>query len=199
MAFRARIYDVLEGNDPRLGHAYILFNNAVIVLAVVAYATATMPDLSAPMRDALYVAETFVLVAFATDYLLRLICAPHPLGYVFSFWGIIDLIAWAPVLFLSGADLSSARILRLIQLARILKLMRLARAVDILFGALRDVRDQLLVFLIFTVIMLFLASVGIYQFEHPAQPDLFKSSPCHTRCGGRWRRCRPWAMATSIP
>jgi len=186
MTVRARIYDVLEGNDPRFGKPYVLFNNAVIVLAVVAYAASTMPELPQAMHHALLVAETVIIVTFAADYLLRLFCAPNALGYAFSFWGVIDLIAWAPALLLSGTDLSSARVLRLIQLARLLKLMRLAKAFDILLGALRDVRDQLIVFVIFTLIVLFLASVGIYQFEHPAQPELFKSVP-HSM----W-----WAVAT---
>lgn len=186
MQIRARIHDVLEGDDPRLGRPYVIFNNAMIVLAVLAYAIATMPDLPARLRDALRLAEALVIAAFAADYLLRLASAPRPLGYAFGFWGIIDLIAWAPALLLGGTDLSSARVLRLIQLARILKLMRLARAFDILLGALRDVRDQLLVFVIFTLIMLFLAAVGIYQFEHPAQPELFKSVP-----HAMW-----WAVAT---
>ncbi|MHA3977813.1 ion transporter [Halovulum sp. GXIMD14794] len=186
MALRARIYDVLEGNDPRFGRPYLFFNNAVIVLAVVAYAASTMPDLSENTRLVLYAIETVVIFTFALDYMLRLISAPSALGYVFSFWGIVDLIAWAPALLLGGTDLSSTRIIRLIQLARVLKLLRLAKAFDILLGALKDVREQLIVFVIFTLIMLFLASVGIYQFEHPAQPELFKSVP-HSM----W-----WAVAT---
>ena len=52
--------------------------------------------------------------------------------------------------------------------------------------ALNDIRDQLLVFLVLTLVVLYLAAVGIYQFEHEAQPDVFKSVP-----HAMW-----WAVAT---
>ena len=64
--------------------------------------------------------------------------------------------------------------------------MHLTHAIDQLAAALHDIRDQLIVFLILTLIVLYLASVGIYIFEHEAQPDVFASVP-HSM----W-----WAVAT---
>ena len=108
------------------------------------------------------------------------------MGYAFSFWGIIDLIAFLPALIFAGTDLSSARALRLIQIARILKLMHLTHAIEQLAKALHDIRDQLIVFLILTLIVLYLAAVGIYLFENKAQPEVFASVP-----HAMW-----WAVAT---
>lgn len=186
MAWRDSIRSVLDGTDARFGKPYAFFITGVTVWAVLAYATSTLPDLPQDVRSALHLTEVAVVAAFATDYFARLLTAPKPLGYALSGWGIVDLVASLPALVLTGTDLSSARILRLIQLARILKLVRLAHAFDHLFGAVRDIREQLLVFLILTLIVLFLAAVDIYQFEHPAQPEVFKSIP-HSL----W-----WAVAT---
>lgn len=177
MSRRETLYAILDGVHPIWGRPYALFNNLVIVVAVLVYAVSTMPNLSSAQTLALQLAEVFVITTFAADYLLRLGTAPHPIRYAFSFWGIIDLIAFLPALVLAGTDLTSARILRLIQLARVLKLMRLAHAFDHMVDALRDIREQLLIFLILTLIVLFLSAVGIYQFEHAAQPDVFVSVP----------------------
>ncbi|MEM8657143.1 MAG: ion transporter [Pseudomonadota bacterium] len=177
MPQRARLYAILNGDDETWGRPYALFTNCVIVTAVAVYAFSTMPDLSPEVLLTLQLLEVAVITAFAADYFMRLSCAPKPLAYAFSFWGIIDLIAFLPALVLAGTDLTSARILRLIQLARVLKLMRLANAFDQMVSALSEIREQLLIFLILTLIVLFLSAVGIYQFEHRAQPDVFVSVP----------------------
>ncbi len=183
---RPRVHAVLSGTHHRWGRPYGLFNAGVIVLAVVVYMLSTVPDLPRPMLTALHWAEWFVIAAFAADYGARVWASPRPAGYVFSFWGIVDLIAFAPALLVAGGELTSTRLLRLVQLARLLKLMRLARAYDQLVAALRDVREQLLVFLVLTLITLVLCAIGIYQFEHPAQPEVFVSVP-----HALW-----WAVAT---
>lgn len=174
---RDSLYATLEGAHPKWGRPYALFSNIVIVVAVLVYALSTLPTLSPAMRLTLQLAEVFVITVFATDYVLRLTSAPKPLKYALSFWGVIDLIAFLPALILAGTDLTSARLLRLIQLARILKLTRLASAFDNMLAAVREIREQLLIFLILTLIVLFLSAVGIYQFEHKAQPDVFVSVP----------------------
>lgn len=183
---RQTLYAILEGDHPRFGRPYAIFTNLVILMAVLVYILSTLPDLSLSARLTLQTAEVFVITTFAADYFARLFTAPRPLKYAFSFWGIVDLIAFLPALVLAGTEFSSARLLRLVQLARVLKLMRLAHAFDTMVGALRAIREQLLVFLMLTLIVLVLASVGIYHFEHQAQPDVFKSVP-----HALW-----WAVAT---
>jgi voltage-gated potassium channel len=55
------------------------------------------------------------------------------------------------------------------------------------FGkALNLAREEAVLFMLVTAILLFLSAVGIYYFEHQAQPDNFKSIP-HSL----W-----WAVAT---
>ncbi|MEM8872552.1 MAG: ion transporter, partial [Pseudomonadota bacterium] len=177
MPDRHNLYTILDGTHARWGRPYALFTNTVIVVAVAVYAFSTMPGLSQSAILTLQLLEVAVIAVFAGDYFLRLACSPKPLAYATSFWGIVDLIAFLPALVLAGSDLTSARILRLIQLARVLKLMRLANALDQMLEALGEIRDQLLIFLILTLIVLFLSAVGIYQFEHRAQPDVFVSVP----------------------
>ncbi len=186
MTRRQIIHSILEGTHLKWGRPYGLLNSGVIVLAVLTYTFATVPDLSPSAFTAIVLLEALVVGFFAADYAARLISSPHPFKYAFSFWGIVDLLAWLPAVLFVGSSFTAARALRLVQLARILKLVRLAHAFDHMIAAVRDIRDQLLIFLMLTLIVLFLAAVGIYHFEHDAQPEVFASIP-----HALW-----WAVAT---
>lgn len=186
MAGHSGLRSILEGWHPRYGKAYALLSTTITLVAVTAYTIGTIPDLPPWAVLTLQLVEVAVIALFAGDYFLRLAAAEKPLRYVFSFWGLVDLVAFLPALVMAGTELTSARALRLIQLARVLKLGRLAHAFDQLYAALRSIRDQLVAVLLLALIMLFLASVGIYHFEHAAQPEKFASIP-----HAMW-----WAIAT---
>ena len=47
-----------------------------------------------------------------------------------------------------------------------------ADARDITF---KSIKEELVLFFILTLFLLFISSVGIYYFENPAQPEVFKS------------------------
>ena len=49
---------------------------------------------------------------------------------------------------------------------------------------MRLVKEELVLFLYITLIVLFLSSIGIYYFEKDAQPEVFSS--LLDACGGRW-------------
>jgi sigma-B regulation protein RsbU (phosphoserine phosphatase) len=69
----------------------------------------------------LRVTEIIVVAVFSFEYLLRIIAAPGKLGFIFSYQGIIDLLAIAPF-YLTGFDARWLRALRLLRLLRVLKL-----------------------------------------------------------------------------
>lgn len=93
-----------------------------------------------------------------------------------SFYGLIDFLAIIPFYLSLGAlDLRSVRILRLMRLLRIAKLQRYGAAWQRLRLAFSDVKDELAVYFGLTVILIYLASVGIYYCEHDAQPEVFRS------------------------
>jgi voltage-gated potassium channel len=118
-----------------------------------------------------------VLSLFAVEYLTRVVCAPRPLRYIFSFWGLIDLLAILPLLALLNPEWLAIRVLRLLRLIRLLKLFRTSRALDRMARAFRSVRGELTVFAVLAALVLYVAAVGIYVFEHPVQPEAFSSIP----------------------
>lgn len=112
--------------------------------------------------------------------------ADNKLRFIFSFLGIIDLISILPFYFAIGIDLRSIRAIRLFRLFRIFKLVRYNKAIQRFHHALVIAREEIILYLIMTLLLLYFASVGIYYFEHETQPDVF-SSVFHSL----W-----WAVAT---
>ena len=55
-----------------------------------------MPELSPSFRQILHISETVITVLFTVEYVLRVVTAPSKLHYVFSFYGIVDLLAILP-------------------------------------------------------------------------------------------------------
>lgn len=159
---------------------------AAIVVSCVLIALETVPSIHAQHGALLLVLEFAFLMLFVAEYITRLICSPRPLDYALSFWGIVDLLACLPALLFLLPDWQVLRSLRLVRMIRLLKLFRLSHALDRVERAFYAVRDELAVFVFLALLVLFLAAVGIYHFEHAAQPDVFGSIPASL-----W-----WALAT---
>lgn len=67
------------------------------------------------------------------------------------------------------------RAFRLLRLFRILKLARYNAAIRRFHRALVIAKEEIILFLCITIILLWLSAVGIYYCEHEAQPEAFKS------------------------
>ncbi len=76
-----------------------------------------------------------------------------------------------------GLDLRGIRALRLLRLFRILKLARYSQAISRLGLALKLAREELILFLAMSIVVIYLAAVGIYYFERDVQPEAFASIP----------------------
>jgi sigma-B regulation protein RsbU (phosphoserine phosphatase) len=100
------------------------FDNLIlglIIFSVASIGVESIPDLPQWTVQLLRVTEIIVVAVFSFEYLLRIIAAPGKLGFIFSYQGIIDLLAIAPF-YLTGFDARWLRALRLLRLLRVLKL-----------------------------------------------------------------------------
>ncbi|SOH93639.1 voltage-gated potassium channel [Monaibacterium marinum] len=170
-----RVQSLLDGSDPEWGHMMLVAQQSVILLAIVAFTISTMPDLPEWLDNMLDVVNMFVLVIFASEYLRRLWAALSRLGYMFSLWGIIDLLSFLPTMLIASTQSQGVRALRLLQLVRIAKVGRYSRALLRLARALNEVRSELTLGLFLAGLVLYVAASGIWIFERSAQPELFGS------------------------
>ena len=163
-----------------------LFIQALILFSLLTFSLETLPNLSEKERHWLYISEIVTIGIFTIEYLTRLILSKRKLSYIFSFFGIIDLISILPFYIGLGIDLRSLRAVRFVRLLRLFKMARYSKALQRFHRAFIISKEEIILFFISACIMLYLAGVGIYYFEHEAQPKVFASV-----FDGLW-----WAVAT---
>ena len=148
---------------------------ALIILSLITFALETLPNLSAKQCQILRWFEVGTVSVFTVEYLFRVFFSKPRRAYALSFFGIVDLIAILPFYVATGIDLTSVRAFRLLRLFRLLKLARYSLAMQRYHRAFKIAREELVLFGFTSLIMFYLASVGIYYFENQAQPEVFSS------------------------
>lgn len=161
--------------DSKMGRRFSIFIQILIVLSLVSFSLETLPNLNIASRQFLGYLEIFCMLIFSLEYALRIVFASEKRSYLFSFYGIIDFIAIVPFYISMGVDLRSVRILRVFRLFRIFKLIRYNKALTHFKSAASEAKEEVVLFLLIISILLYLSSVGIYFFEHQAQPEKFSS------------------------
>ncbi len=172
---RERTHQFLQGDGSSASKLCLWTIQGLIVLSVVAFTVETLPSLSAQHKQWLRTFETFVILVFTLEYLLRLWASPHRWQFMVSFYGIIDLLVILPFYLQLGFDLRSLRVFWLFRLFRLFKLVRYVDAARRIGNAFRLVQVDLAVFGIGAFFVFYLSAVGIYYFEHEAQPEIFAS------------------------
>ena len=167
--------ETVEESDIHLGRIFDFSIQALIVLSLVTFSIETLPHLSPSHKTILSAVEMFCVVVFTFEYIVRLWVADNKIAFALSFFGIVDLIAILPFYFSLGIDLRSVRMFRFLRLFRILKLVRYNQAVRRFHRALLIAREEIILFAVVALILLYLAAVGIYYFENEAQPEAFAS------------------------
>ena len=169
------IKSIVEETITPAGRAFDLFIQSMIVLSLVSFSIETLPNLTEKSIRTLNIIETITVIIFTIEYLLRLAVADRKIKFIFSFYGLIDLLAIMPFYIARGIDLRSIRIVRLLRLLRTFKIFRYSKALLRMKDALWSVKEEMILFLVATFFLLYISAVGIYYFENPAQPEQFKS------------------------
>jgi len=122
-----------------------------IILSILTVMLDSIAAVKTRFESLLDISEIVLSILFTLEYGLRLKTSKKPLNYIFSFLGIVDLLAILPFyigLFFSGAEyLAIMRALRLLRIFRIFKLRRYLGEADVLVGALKASRYKIIVFI----------------------------------------------------
>ncbi len=119
----------------------------------------------------LVTAEWVLTIAFTIEYVLRIMCVRNPLRYVFSFFGLVDLLSIVPTyvsLFVPGTEsLVVIRSLRLLRVFRVFKLARFLTEASELRASIGAARAKLAVFMATVVISVVIVGAAMYVVEGP--------------------------------
>jgi len=162
-------------SDTKAGRIFDITIQLLIIISLISFSLETLPDLTAETYLFLSTIEVFIVTIFSIEYVLRIAVTKKKLSYIFSFYGLIDLLAILPFYLSGSVSLQTLRILRLLRLFRVLKLTRYHKALTRISKAIYIAKEELVIFSVLTLVLLYLSAVGIYHFEHAAQPDNFRS------------------------
>lgn len=174
-AIMKRLKQTIESRDTRAGLAFDMFVQFAILVSLISFSLSTLPHLSPGIRNCLSYVDLLIVALFTIEYVLRIAVADRPFKYIFSFFGIVDLVAILPFYLGNVIDLRAARTFRFLRLFQILKAARYSKAIRRLHRAVYIAKEEIVLYLCVTGVLLFLAAVGIYYCENEAQPEKFAS------------------------
>lgn len=169
--FRQKVYIIIYGVNTPAGKAFDVGLLIAILLSVFTIMAETVEGINQSFHRELIILEWIFTIIFTLEYLLRIFVSNRPLKYIFSFYGIIDIISILPMFFsiyYAGSHiLSSFRILRLLRLFRVLRLVEFIKESSKLKLALLASRAKILVFLYTVLVIAVLIGTLMYYIEGP--------------------------------
>jgi len=144
-------------------------------VAIVCFSIDTLPNQSPQTERILDIFEWTIIAIFTVEYLLRILVADRKLKFIFSFLGLIDLLAILPFYLALDVDLRMLRALRFLRVFSALKIVRYNKAMQRLAHAFHIAKEEIVLFLVTALLLIYFSAVGIYYFENQAQPEVFSS------------------------
>jgi len=122
--FRQKAHIIIYGTNTVAGRLFDLILLGLILLSVLLVMLETVEGFDIKYHKQLVLLEWIITVFFSIEYILRIICIDKPKRYIFSFYGIIDLLAILPMYlsyFFAGSNL--LMIIRALRLLRLFKIL----------------------------------------------------------------------------
>ncbi len=169
--WRLRLHEVIYGTHTPAGKLFDIILLVVILYSIIIVMMESVPRLDDKFHDFFNISEWIVTILFSIEYGLRLVCIKRPSKYIFSFFGIIDLLSTIPkylTFFFVGSQYFTAfRALRLLRVFRILKLVRFIGESNNLARAVKSSKTKIFVFVFFVLIVSVLLGTIMYLVEGP--------------------------------
>lgn len=170
-SLRHLFYTVIFQSNTPAGKGFDLVLILCIIVSTGAVVMDSVEDVSRQHGELFDGLEWFFTLLFSLEYGLRIFSTHKPVKYIFSFFGLIDLLAILPSYlsaFIPGIhSLQVVRILRVLRIFRILKLSRFINQGDILLNALSASRLKITLFLFTVCTLLVVFGSAMYIIEGP--------------------------------
>lgn len=167
--WKEKIYRIIFESNTFNGKLFDELLLVVILLSVLAVTLESVSEFRDQYASLFIYTEWAVTILFSIEYLLRIISNPRPVRYIFSFFGVVDLLSILPtyvsVFFPGIQPLIVIRALRLLRIYRILKLYRYIKEGNILIRALRNSFRKIFIFMGFVLVLVLLLGSLMYVIE----------------------------------
>lgn len=166
---KKRIYEIIFEADTNEGKAFDVTIISLILLSILLVLLDSVAGVRERFGHLIHITEWFITGIFLIEYLLRIYVLDRPVKYIFSFYGIIDLLAILPnflgLILAGGQSLMVIRAVRLLRVFRIFKLSRYTSAGRTLAKALYRSREKIFMFISVIVTMVVIFGTIMYLVE----------------------------------
>jgi voltage-gated potassium channel len=179
--WRKKLYTIIFEAETPAGRLFDLLLIWSILLSVVAVCLESIQSYKLQYGTAFTFIEWTFTFLFTIEYIFRIICVRRPLSYVFSFYGLVDLLTLIPTYiswyFVGAHSLIVIRSIRLLRIFRLFKLARFVGEADILGKALGASRHKIIVFLTgaFSIVLFMGALMYLVEGEASGYTSIPKS------------------------
>lgn len=167
--WKFKLHQVIFESNTRAGKAFDVGLLLAILTSIGVVLADSVNILHHRYGHVFYVLEWIFTIFFTVEYVLRLLSLNRPLAYIFSFFGLIDLLAFAPSyvsFFVAGTQsLLVLRALRLLRVFRIFKLSHYLSEMRFLGTALRASMRKISIFMLFVLTLVIILGSVMYLVE----------------------------------
>lgn len=167
--WRNRLHEIIYEADTKEGKLFDVILLFLIITSIIVVMLESVKSFDMKYHETLYYIEWIVTILFSLEYIARVISIKKPTKYIFSFYGVVDLLSTLPmylaIFFTGGSALVAFRSLRLLRVFRVLKLTRFIGASNQFSIALKASKAKILVFLSFVIILCVILGTVMYLVE----------------------------------
>lgn len=168
-SWRGKLHEVIYEADTPAGKLFDVVLLIVIIMSIILVMLESIEQIGTQYFVLLDTLEWIITILFSLEYMARIICVKKPSAYIFSFYGMVDLLSTIPKylsLFVVGThSLVALRALRLLRVFRILKLTRFISESTNFDRALKRSRVKIAVFLSFVLVLCVILGTVMYLVE----------------------------------
>ena len=167
--WKNKLHDIIYEADTAQGKWFDIILIFAILASIIFVMLESVESFDQKYHNFLNISEWVITILFTIEYIARVISIKKPRTYIFSFYGVIDLLATIPkylsLFFVGTHALVALRALRLLRVFRILKLARYLGASTKLIQALKASRIKIAVFLFSVIVLTIILGTIMYLVE----------------------------------
>ncbi|PKG52404.1 MULTISPECIES: ion transporter [Olleya] len=167
--WKDKLHEIIYEADTPAGKLFDVILLVLILASILLVMLESVNHIDAKYHELLYIGEWIITIFFSIEYILRVITVKKPFKYIFSFYGILDLLSTIPMyisfVFAGSHALVTLRALRLLRVFRILKLARYLGASNQLKDSIIASRVKIFVFLFAVLISSVIFGTIMYLVE----------------------------------
>lgn len=168
---RQKLHRIIFFTDTKAGKAFDVVLLITILINMLAVMLESVQSINEQHGNTLKITEWVITGLFIIEYALRIWVSEKPWKYIFSFYGLVDLLSILPLfmemLFIGSHSLAIIRSLRLLRLFRVFKLTRHMNQGNVIIQALKESWAKISVFLFGVITVILVVGTVMYLIEGP--------------------------------